>query len=298
MKSIPCLLALTCLLTPALHASTQEFRDYWQSGKAELSTYSLEQARYGAIHSNGEVTLIFVTEDLLEKRQVKSDYDTAEPAIPVLKLNAMRRFNTGIYTYSLMSSVFTPLDFAARPRTLKVTTSIQDWCGQTWTQINLTPENQYRIELRSYFQVEGDRESTIPAVWLEEEIWTRLRLDPRSLPQGETQVVPARIYTRFYKKPETALPAVGSLRTVTGSEYSESPHSLYELRYNGQAQRTLRIWFDTEFPHTILAWTETGAGSDAGMVTRARRIALTKSDYWSHNAPSDLPLRDELKLPR
>ncbi|MDP7238046.1 MAG: hypothetical protein QGI34_15090, partial [Candidatus Latescibacteria bacterium] len=38
------------------------FGDYWYQGKAEITSYTLKQARYGEIH-DGHVVLIFVTED-------------------------------------------------------------------------------------------------------------------------------------------------------------------------------------------------------------------------------------------
>ncbi len=41
---------------------TETFKQTWYAGKAELSTYNLQQARYGEIR-NGEAVLIFVTED-------------------------------------------------------------------------------------------------------------------------------------------------------------------------------------------------------------------------------------------
>ena len=31
-------------------APSQEFRDYWYAGEAEITRYKLEQARYGEIH--------------------------------------------------------------------------------------------------------------------------------------------------------------------------------------------------------------------------------------------------------
>jgi len=46
--------------------------DYWYQGKAEISSYQLEQARYSDVHP-GEAVLVFVTEDFLTDKQVKND---------------------------------------------------------------------------------------------------------------------------------------------------------------------------------------------------------------------------------
>ena len=52
--------------------TTEAFRAYWFGGKAELNTYRLEQAHYGATFP-GEAVLVFVTEDFRVDKQVKSE---------------------------------------------------------------------------------------------------------------------------------------------------------------------------------------------------------------------------------
>ena len=59
----------------------QQFQQYWFSSRAELSRYSLEQARYGEIHK-GDAVFIFVTETMNPYKQVKADRPGAED-IPV-----------------------------------------------------------------------------------------------------------------------------------------------------------------------------------------------------------------------
>ncbi len=96
------------------HAS---FDSYWYRGFAELTRYALRQARYGEQYE-GEAVLIFVTEDFLPDPQVKQERGRSPDALSVLKLNAYRRFYTGIYPYTLMTSSFTPAA-SADSRTLK-----------------------------------------------------------------------------------------------------------------------------------------------------------------------------------
>ncbi len=50
----------------------EQFGDYWYQGKAELTSYDLEQVRYGE-KREGEAVLIFVTEDFSKSKQVKLD---------------------------------------------------------------------------------------------------------------------------------------------------------------------------------------------------------------------------------
>ena len=54
------------------------FNNYWYGGTAELSSFTLRQARYGEIHE-GEAVLIFVTEPFSESKQVKLDNPAATP---------------------------------------------------------------------------------------------------------------------------------------------------------------------------------------------------------------------------
>ena len=105
---------------------TKEFNEYWYSGKAELSSYELEQSRYGEIRK-GEVVLVFVTEPFSIKKQVKLDapQKAGKDNISVMKLNQVRKFTTGIYDYSIVSSTFTPVDLNQHPHTLKSNVSIQ-----------------------------------------------------------------------------------------------------------------------------------------------------------------------------
>src|SRR5688500_3533552 len=86
---------------PAVMAvyETTQFKDYWHAGKAEVSSYHLNQSRYGESR-RGKAVLIFVTEDLSKKLQVKLDDPSRRNKINVLKLNFTKKFITGIYPYS------------------------------------------------------------------------------------------------------------------------------------------------------------------------------------------------------
>ncbi len=89
--------------------TNSSFSDYWYQGKAELNRFELKQVRYGEIRE-GDAVLVFVTEDFLPETQVKYEYKpVSEQPVSALKLNFTRKFLTGVYPYSMMSSVFTPV---------------------------------------------------------------------------------------------------------------------------------------------------------------------------------------------
>lgn len=176
----------------------EQFKDYWYAGKAEITSYKLNQARYGKTH-DGYAVLIFVTEDFSKKKQVKLDYSSKykNDAVKVLKLNLVKKFNTGIYKYSIMESIFTPVNLNDYPNSLKLTSSMHEWCGHIFTQLNLG-NNSYGVNQYSYFESDGDKSFTLPKIFLEDELWTRIRISPQSLPTGK--IIPSLLISRLKHK--------------------------------------------------------------------------------------------------
>jgi len=271
---------------------TEEFRKYWYAGDAEITSYKLEEARYGEIHK-GDAVLIFVTEDFSKSKQVKLDYPDRNPKdkVPILKLNLTKKFNTGIYPYSLMQSVFTPVDTKKYPNSLKVSTSSQEWCGHTFTQLNLNG-GQYKVKGLSYFETEGDMEQKVDKAFLEDEIWTKIRLSPNDLPKGEIKMIPGTLYSRLGHQALKVEKAQATLEAV-GQQYT------YKILYPS-SNRSLSITFNQAFPHEITNWEESktsGFGaSRKQLTTKATLNKSIKLDYWSKHDVKDLALRAELGL--
>ncbi len=257
---------------------------YWYAGEAELNTYETVQNRYGEDRP-GSAVLIFVTEPFLPETQVKDDgAGGKEASISVLKLNRIERFETGIYDYSIMQSVFTPVSRNEYPHTLKTTTSVQDWCGQVWAQYNFR-KGAYQVEHRSYFQKEGDEELTYKAALLEDELLNIVRIDPAYLPSGKTQVIPSEKYGRLFHvetDPQTAEVSFSE----SGSE------RVLRVEYVG-SQRALEYRFESTFPHKLLGWTETVKGQP---MMSAKLIESRQEPYWSQNKNSFSGMRDSLGL--
>ena len=256
--------------------------NYWYQGKAEINTYAVVQERYGEEREAAQV-MVFVTEDFSAAKQVKLDAapGPGDTRVPVLKLNTIRRFKTGIYDYSLMQSVFTPTAPAAT-RSLKTTTSIQDWCGHVFVQCNASGE-AYNIRSFSYFESEGDAETKQSPGLLEDEIWTRIRLNPESLNGLKTTVLPAVFYSRFRHEVLKAEPAEISIEK-SGSE------STLTLAYSNIPRR-LSIRFESEFPYRILGWEE----RDKGQLLSKGSLKQSLLDaYWQHHDLASAPLRARL----
>lgn len=258
------------------------FNAYWYAGKAEICTYDVVQERYGETHQAEQVN-VFVTEDFSRAKQVKLDDAAAAGAdrVPVLKLNAIRRFHTGIYDYSIMQSVFVPVSGA---RALKTSTTVQDWCGHVFMQCNLVPDG-YRLRGFSYFESEGDQDQHLPPALLEDELWARIRLQPSALPIGKTDLIPSSVYARLRHRPNEV--QVGDCQVEKGET-----ESVFSVRY-AQIPRTLRIRFETAFPHRITGWEE----QDKQTVSSKGTLKATRqSAYWAEHDPRHAPLRDSLQL--
>ncbi|WP_422080460.1 septum formation inhibitor Maf [Ulvibacterium sp.] len=265
---------------------SQEFKDYWYSGQAEITSYALEQPRYGQMR-DGHAVLVFVTEPFSADKQVKADAHKSDN-IPVLKLNSTKKYLTGVYPYSIMSSSFYPVH--DNQHSLKVTFSAQEWCGQVYAQLN--NRDQFEVKSHSYFESEADQNISLDKVTLENELWNKIRIDPKGLPVGNFKILPSMEYLRLSHKELKSYDA--SVRLVdNGAE------STYTIAYP-ELQRTLKIKFSTAFPHTIEGWTETfisGYGQNAKtMTSRAKKIKSIKSPYWQRNGNEHVSLRDSLGL--
>ena len=273
---------------PQFGTHTQDqFRDYWYNRGAELSRFSLQQVRYGEIHQ-GDAILVFVTEKMNPSTQIKADRPGAND-IAILKLNAVRKFFTGIYPYSIMTSIFAPVDVQNYPLPLKITSTTQEWCGHVYTQLNLN-ENEYRVRLHSYFEGEGDQDFDLKKVIPEDALWTLIRLAPGSLPLGEFSMIPGTVYARLAHRPVAVQEAVGKLSLSSEKSLEGNPLVIYEIDFPTE-DRSLRIHFEKDFPHRIQKWQETyrertGMGAKV-LTTRAARTHTIMGPYWRHHSNND-----------
>jgi hypothetical protein len=267
---------------------SQEFGDYWFSGKAEVVSYELDQSRYGEVRS-GHAVLIFVTEPFSRSRQVKLDNpsEAGEDRVTVMKLNMMKKFITGIYPYSMMLSTFTPVDTDQPPHMLKATMTSQEWCGHVFAQMNRQGAS-YILKEFSYFESEGDQEKKLPVTYTEDELWSFIRMDPASLPLGEINILPGLFHTRLMHEVMEPEKAVTELR-------EQGADRIYTLTFD--SGRSIEWTFANVFPYKIHSWTETIIGPDGKKnETKARFKKQLFIPYWQYNSSGDIILRDSLGI--
>ena len=285
------LVLLTCGSKPATpEIDTKELpiktmKSYWFGGKAEISSYELKQARYGEIHE-GQSVLVYVTEPFSPSKLVKSDYGS-ESDVQVLKLNHTKKFTTGIYPYSMMTSSFLPTENGEH--SLKITSSSQEWCGHTYME--LQNKEKFEIAIHSYFEGESSL-INLKKNLLEDDMWTKIRINPEDLPTGKLKVIPSFFYLRLKHKETQAYFCDAKLT-------EEKTTSTYEMNYAG-LKRKVAITFENEFPYKILGWTESypdGWAVDSPVLTTEASVLNTiQSDYWNKNSVEDSELRKELRL--
>ncbi|UCF91145.1 MAG: J domain-containing protein [Desulfobacterales bacterium] len=276
--------------------TSARFRSYWYAQGAEISRFSLEQARYGEIHT-GDAVLIFVTEKMNPRIQVKAEHPG--PAdIPILKLNATRKFYTGIYPYSVMTSTFAPLDARKYTLPLKISSTTQEWCGNVYLQMNLRGD-QYLVESHSYFEKEADKTLRIRSVLPEDALWTTIRLAPAGLPQGEFFLIPGALYTRLAHRPLEPQRVSAQLTAAEGQSLEGNPLVSYEVNFPVE-KRVLKIFFEKDFPYRIQGWEDTHSGlkgpGGQALTTRAGRTHTILSDYWNRHGNQDRSLLVKLGL--
>src|SRR5438093_1109540 len=128
------------------------FGSYWHDGKAELDGYRYTVTRYGQLR-RGQCTAIYVTEPFSRSKRVKVDDAARNPndTFDVLKLNLVRDFQTGIYDYNTMTSLFVRSDDL---EPVKASFASMEWCGHVYEELRVDP-GLVSQRLSSYFENES-----------------------------------------------------------------------------------------------------------------------------------------------
>ncbi len=277
---------------PALGAAP-EFGDmfwkHWGDGRAELAGYDFETPRYGSVRKGVAVT-IFVTETFSRALRVKADpgKHPRSDEYPVLKLNLVQDFATGIYDYNLMTSAFTALTaIHGRPAgsPTKVSFSAQEWCGHAYSQL-LFDAASARLTAHSYFDGEADQSSVLPVspdAASEDAllVWARGLAYPAVKP-GQRVTVPlvlALRESRLLHRAESIVMA--SFARASAPQSVTVPAGKFDCTVSTVSVEGGRTWtFFTEVaaPNRVVQW----SCSDG---EKAALIASDRLPYWQMNGP-------------
>lgn len=278
---------------PAPAVAEPSFEAHWQDGRAEISGYRYTVTRYGS-QRLGQAVAIYVTEPFSESRRVKVDDPRRDPAdtFEALKLNLVRDFQTGVYDYNTMVSVF------VRSRDLslaKLSFSSAEWCGHVYEELLFERGGAVRQSLRSYFEGESAERSlpappsqgaAVPVV--EDQLFVLLRgLRGELLRPGEKRTVaflPGTIVRRLAHQPlgySTAVLARAAAPELVQVPAGRILSDLYTIRVADG--REGRFAIERAHPHRVVRWSftspsragGTGEASESGELTGTARLA-----YW------------------
>jgi hypothetical protein len=183
-----------------------------------------------------------------------------------------------------MTSTFTPINL--NKQALKVSFSSQEWCGNTFAQLN--NRTNFEVDFHSYFESNADRKRILKKNILENELWNQLRISPESLPIGNLDIIPSFEFLALHHKKIKAYKAVASLT-------KEGSYKIYAIKYAG-LKRTLVIKVAANFPYIIESWKETLTKKRQTLSTEAKKIKTIQSAYWYKNGVADVDERKKLGL--
>jgi hypothetical protein len=249
-----------------------------------MNGYRLVQPRYGAKRA-GTAVLIYVTEDFSDSLRVKADSGKhpASDVYPVLKLNAVRDFQTGIYDYNVMTSTFARV--APGWPIAKVSFSSQEWCGHVYHQL-IPRAGRIAGVFHSYFDGEADGRDDLPVPEggvLEDAVPILVRgWMGEWLPRGQARTMPflpSLLRSRLEHHPlawgqvTVSHAAAPSRITVPAGGYEVETWTVSE-----QGGRTVTYLVETAPPFRLVRWVASD-GEEASLLGSARL------DYWHMNQP-------------
>jgi hypothetical protein len=273
-----------------------DFSSHWHDGRAELNGYRLTIERYGQPRT-GHAVLIYVTEPLSKSRRVKVDDPSRKPSdtVDVLKLNLVRDFQTGIYDYNTMTSVFSRSDDFSP---MKISFTSAEWCGHVYEELLF--DRKYVTErLFSYFEGES-MDHAIPREkkgLTEDNLFILLRgLRGPYLEPGATVSGPF-LWGAFHRR-LTHQPfawSTASIERQPGTEKVEVPAGRFStILYTVMTRegRRARFHIEQEHPYRIVRW-EWGPGPAA---ETAELTGTVRVKYWQLNGNGDERYLDQLGL--
>lgn len=263
------------------------FWQHWGDGKAEVAAYDLIEPRYGQPREGTAVT-IFVTEPFSHSLRVKAESGKhpAGDVFPVMKLNLIKDYATGIYDYNVMLSSFVALEHSggrSAGSAVKVSYSSQEWCGHVYSQLSFDPLGIH-YDVHSYFDGEADqrRDLEYPQDGIAEDLlllWARGMAAP-ALKPGESRTAPllrSLQYSRDRHVPPawsraTLIRAAATRRVrVPAGEFEAE---IFTAELSGGPSWTIEV--EQSAPHRILRW-ETSEG------VRAELVGAARLEYWKMN---------------
>ncbi|GIX43104.1 MAG: hypothetical protein KatS3mg129_2837 [Leptospiraceae bacterium] len=252
-------------------------------GNAEIAQYKGKVKRYNQFRK-AHLALITVFEPFNLKQLVKSD--TSQQY--VLKQNQVLTYQTGVYPYRQMNSLFWKPDL----QLLKIVMTSQEWCGQSYKKITINNKREVNLHFHTYWENEADGEYTykIPDKYFlfYDELPLLLRFIEDDFYQQKIKLFPMLmssrvnqaswdIYTKI-EKPDFKDALLSREKTKIKFKNKIIPIIKFTLEYNGLKDV---YYFDWNHPYRILIKWER---NDGGYFELDH---LSYAKYWELNHKGD-----------
>jgi hypothetical protein len=274
-----------------------QFNSLWYDGNAEISTYRLTESRYGE-QRDGVRIMVFVTEPLRKTTLIKPDIIQPDSLVyKVIKINDLRKFVTGIYDYSVMTSTYStviPYGSLKPFSTVKNVFTGQEWCGTVFEEL-LRHNQTFQMQLNSYFESErtSTRQLTVSdSTQAEENLWIVIReLKGTILNPGESKKISVIPSSWSRRKAHVPANIVSVLLSKSGNQKTES--NIGTIRTTlwtwAQPAGTTKVQVESDWPHRIISWQEPD-GSHGEILSSLR------APYWELHKTIDNGYRAKLNL--
>ncbi|MBT6435960.1 MAG: hypothetical protein HOK97_12350 [Deltaproteobacteria bacterium] len=274
------------------------FWKHWSDGQAEIAGYKLTMPRYSQERA-GYAVAIFVTETMNHQTRVKTDAPQDASHYPVMKLNLIKDFQTGIYDYNTMLSAFVTLSSNAHlpvGHVSKLSFSSQEWCGHVYHQL-LFERGKITETSHSYFENEADISRTFktaPHVLSEDTLllWARGMSGPKLAP-GEQTIVPMLNSLQRVRLDHATLQATrATLGRHPTPETITTPAGTFETsRYIASIEggQTWEIFVENAFPNRVVKWENSGG-------EKAELQGMMRVAYWAKQRNDHSALLSKLGL--
>jgi len=250
---------------------SEQFANYWYNDKTEINEYSVHQVING-IEKKAGLSMTFATETFSKSRHVITKDPNAKVSDQIIVLHNNNLLESG--TGSTMSSIFTPINLEETPYSISAFSSTQNIKYQHTTKIDKI-KNSYEISFSSFADYEGKDNYQIQETILEDALFNRIRIAPKSIPVGtvnllkslniqpanQAELKPAAARIQFLKSESTSTCKV---------EYMHS-------------DRTVIINFDEDFPHKITSWSvhDTNNYSFEATLKKTNKVVIVDDEIKS-----------------
>jgi len=248
---------------------------YWYDGTAEINFYDAKISKYGTPREADELVHILVTEKHKPDQLVKADNWREPGLVDMLKFNYIRTFQTGIYSYREMMSVFFQ---SGELQLAKLTFSSQEWCGQSFKElVNFKRKSSYNYNTYWDGQGSGSFDITFPEdLYAYDALPVQLRmLNLLENQKFEIDLLPTQKSSKaVYPKTEKAIVTVVKSEEIS---VSAGNYDCYLVEVSHSAGNDL-FWLEKSFPYRMVKW-------EAHNTDLYELIDSKKLAYWELNQP-------------